>query len=45
MLRVLLERDDPAWVKLVGVCVFAYNTTLDLILENPAEKYVNTQDL
>ena len=60
MMRVLLERDDPTWVKLVRVCVFAYNTKqhtstgltpyaalfgrearlpLDLILENPAEKY------
>ena len=28
MLRVLLEQDDPSWVKLVGVCVFAYNTKL-----------------
>ena len=65
MLRVLLERDDPSWVKLVGICVFAYNTKLhtstgmtpyaalfgrearlplDLILENPAEKYENTQE-
>ena len=65
MLRVLLERDDQSWVKLVGICVFAYNTKLhtstgmtpyaalfgrearlplDLILENLAEKYENTQE-
>ena len=65
MLRTLLDREDPSWVSMVPVAVFAYNTKvhgstgmtpfgalygrearipLDLILENPAEKFESPQE-